>query len=172
MAKKSLLVLSFVVCFGLTSCATLFKSKTVTIKTQSGDESGPVKIFERSKAAALVKPDDKGAMVFTGELPARVPVTISAGQFIVEYTDKDGKPATHIIKAAINPFLILDTSYLVGVIVDVVTGNIFSYHLSNKKIPISFQNRPETIHSTAWFVEGIPPQMMEQLVLIGRVTGE
>jgi hypothetical protein len=155
---------------GLTGCATLFKQKAVTIKTQSGGESGTVKIYERSKIAALT--DDKGAVVYNGELPARVPVTITGGQFVVEYTDKEGNPATKVIGAAINPLLILDTGAVIGLVVDLITGNIFSYHLSNKKIPIGFHYQDE-IHLSAWIIEGVPPHIPErQLTLIGKLNGE
>jgi hypothetical protein len=153
---------------GLTGCATLFRQKAVTIKTKSGGESGTVKIYERSKIAALA--GDKGAIVYNGELPARVPVTITGGQFVVEYTDKEGNPATKVIGAAINPLLILDSTFVVGLVVDLITGNIFSYHLSNKKIPIGFHYQDE-IYWSAWIVAGVPPQIPEeQLTVIGKLN--
>jgi hypothetical protein len=170
MVKKSILFLGIVLCVGLTSCATLFTQKAVTIKTKSGAESGTVKIYERSKIAALV--DDKGAVVYNGELPARVPVTITGGQFVVEYTDTDGSPATKVIGAVINPLLILDAAYIIGIVVDLITGNIFSYHLANKKIPINFQYQDE-IHLNAWVGEGVPPQIpAQQLTVIGKLNGK
>jgi hypothetical protein len=107
--------------------------------------------------------------VYNGELPARVQVTIRAGQFVVEYTDPEGNPATKVIGATLNPFVILDTGSIVGLIIDLITGNIFSYHFSNKKIPISYE-RQDVIHSEAWIVEGIPPQIEGQLVLIGTLN--
>ncbi|MDR2740143.1 MAG: hypothetical protein LBB68_09995 [Treponema sp.] len=168
MVKKCILFLGIVLCAGLTSCATLFTQKAITIKTKSGGESGTVKIYEGSKIAALT--DDKGAIVYNGELPARVPVTISGGQFVVEYTDKDGNPATKVIGAVINPLLILDGSYIVGLVVDLITGNIFSYHFSNKKIPVSFQYQDE-IRLFAWVGEGVPPGIpQQQLALIGKLN--
>jgi hypothetical protein len=109
--------------------------------------------------------------VYNGELPARVPVTISGGQFVVEYTDKDGNPATKVIGALINPLLILDSGSVIGLVVDLLTGNILSYHLANKKIPINFQYQDE-IHLSAWIVEGVPSQIPErQLSVIGKLYG-
>jgi ABC-type glycerol-3-phosphate transport system substrate-binding protein len=143
-----------------------FLAMAETIKTKSGGESGTVKIYERSKIDAVA--GNKGAIVYNGELPARVPITIRGGQFVVEYTDKDGNAATKVIGAAINPLLILDGSYVIGLIIDLVTGNIFSYHLSNKKIPINYHYQ-DVIYTDAWIIEGIPPQMAGQLVLIGKV---
>jgi hypothetical protein len=157
--------------FLLTGCASLFfKQKAITIKTKSRGESGIVRIYERSKIAALT--DDKGAIVYNGELPARVPITIRGGQFIVEYTDSEGNPATKVIGAALNPWVILDAASLFGLVVDLVTGNMFSYHFSDKRIPISYQAWDE-FHTEAWIVEGIPPQIAEeQLVLIGHLNDE
>jgi hypothetical protein len=170
MVKKSILFLGIVLCAGLTSCATMFPQKAVTIKTQSGGESGTVKIYERSKIAALA--GDKGAIVYNGELPARVPVTIAGGQFVVEYTDKDEKPATKVIGAVLSPWVIIDTCSVVGIVVDLITGNIFSYHFSNKKIPVNFQYQDE-IHLIAWVGEGVPPGIPpQQLALIGKLNDE
>lgn len=164
-------VLGFVLVLAVmfTGCATIFSQKSTTIKTASGDESGDVTIYERSKIDAVA--GNKGASVYKGPLPARVPITIKAGQFVVEFTDKDGNAATKVIGATLNPFVILDAASLVGIIVDVVTGNIFSYHLANKKVPISYQTWGE-IRSEAWIIEGIPSQMADQLVLVGYITDQ
>jgi hypothetical protein len=166
--KKECFMKNTVNCFGImvlvfgmlfASCGTIMKKKAITVNTESG-------------TAAEVRIEQDGVNLYSGPLPARINVRDLSqvnplASINVHYTDNNGNPAVFEIKKSFNWWFIGSTATLVFWVVDIITGSVYTYNFSNTKVPISFNyDQPET---ELWFIEGIPPQMMEHLVFVGNM---
>jgi hypothetical protein len=158
-----MLVIALVFGISFTSCGTIMKAKTVTVKSESG-------------TAAQVTIEQDGINLYSGPLPARIDVSKSGAlstanpmaSIKVNYTDKDGNPATFEIKKTFNWWVLGDIGgAALPIIIDIVTGSVFTFNFSKKVVPISYNyQQPEM---ELWLVDYIPPQMLEDLTFVGNM---
>jgi len=94
-------------------CATVFPNKETTLRAESG-------------ANRTVTVLENGVSIYNGPLPARFPVKQGVlNTYTVQYTTPEGEVQEFTIDRKFNWWVILDGSWIVGLVVDLVTGNIF-----------------------------------------------
>ena len=164
-SKNWLKLLAMALVFGtlFTSCGTIMKKKQITVTAESG-------------AAAAVTIVQDGINLYSGPLPARIDVSKTGALskanpkavIIVNYTDRNGNQAVFEIKKTFNWWALGSLGGAgVGIVVDVITGSIFTYNFSKTAVPISLNYaQPET---EIWFADAITLQMMEYLTYAGNI---
>ena len=111
--------------FVLKGCATILRNKEATVRAESG-------------ANSTVTILDNGVAIYNGPLPAKFPLRKGAIiSYKVQYTTEEGELQEFTISRKFNWWVIFDSAYAVGVVIDLITGSIFQIPKTTI-LPISY----------------------------------
>ena len=133
----------------LSSCATIFNNKQITVSASS-------------KVTSEVTILENGSVVYQGSLPATINVN-GSNNYTVQYKDKDGNSRTVQLQKKISGWFIADVLLVGGWIIDLITGDVMEYTKSTT-LPISYKVTQQFL-----LVNGVPIGIQKEFRVVGNI---